>query len=258
MFLALFKHPFCRAIAVVIGFFSGASKGDVLLSSTIDESLDWRPITEVTDEKKNLRCRQCRGTFLDPWADQTATAPGSANVKVTANESNGNSGRLNFQGDVSVVQGNRLLQADSVQLDRNEQLTTADGNIGYREPGVALLGDRFVYDSKTDQAQVTNAQFVLHQNQMRGTSKNLERHASGHIDIDEGAITFCAPDNPEWFLKGNEIHIDPANGMAKVRHATLEWGDIPIFYLPWITFPIDDQRKRRHTNFLFAMDHLPH
>lgn len=248
MFLVLFKHPFCRAIAIVIGFFAGASKGDVILPSSIDESLDWRPITEVTDERKNLRCRQCRGTFLDPLADQTATPLGSTDVKVTANESNGNNGRLNFQGEVSVVQGNRLLQADNVQLDRNEQLTTADGNIGYREPGMALLGDRFVYDSKTDQAQVTNAQFVLHQNQMSGTSKNLERHASGHIDIDDGAVTFCAPDDQQWFLKGNEIHIDPTNGMAEVRHATLEWGGTPVFYLPWITFPIDDQRK---TGLLF-------
>jgi len=221
---------------------------DSLESLTVTAQLDWQPLSLIPAARQDLRCRQCGGTFVDPLAGQIPTEPGSTDVQVSADKSSSDNDTLSFQGDVSVQQGNRSLRADSVQLDRNRQITKAQGNIGYREPGVALLGDSFEYDSGTREATITNARFALHQTQMSGTANTLERQSTGHIDIDEGAMTFCAPDDPQWFIKGDDITIDPADGMAVVKHATLEVGGIPVFYLPWITFPINDQRK---TGLLF-------
>jgi len=221
---------------------------DSIESLTVTAQLDWQPLPLIPAAEQDLRCRQCNGAFVDPLAGQIPTEPGSTDVQVSADESSSDNDTLNFQGDVSVQQGNRSLRADSVQLDRNRQITKAQGNIGYREPGVALLGDSFEYDSGTREATITNARFALHQTQMSGTANTLERQSTGHIDIDEGAMTFCAPTDPQWFIKGDDITIDPADGMAEVKHATLEVGGIPVFYLPWITFPINDQRN---TGLLF-------
>ena len=225
-----------------------ASPTDRFSSSSSRRSSTGDPFRSCPPSQQDLRCRQCEGAFVDPLADQIPTEPGSTDVQVSADESSSDKLKLSFQGDVSVRQGNRSLRADSVQVDRNQQITTAEGNIGYREPGVALLGDSFEYDSGTREATITNARFVLHQTQMSGTANTLERQSTGQIDIDEGAMTFCAPDDPQWFIKGDDITINPADGMAEVKHATLEVGGIPVFYLPWITFPINDQRK---TGLLF-------
>ena len=43
------------------------------------------------------------------------------------------------------------------------------------------------------------------------------------------------------------LEIDPKAGMATARNATLG-GGVPVFYLPWMTFPVGDQRK---TGLLF-------
>ena len=221
---------------------------DAVHSLTVTAELDWRPLPLVPPSQQDLRCRQCDGAFIDPLAGQIPTVPGSTDVQVSADESDSDNGRLNFSGDVSVIQGNRALRADTVQIDRNQQITTAQGNISYREPGVALIGDSFDFDSSSKEAKVTNARFVLHAAHMSGTAVTLERQSTGHIDIDDGAMTFCSPDDPTWFLKGDDITIDPAEGMAEVKHATLEFGGVPVFYVPWITFPINDQRK---TGLLF-------
>ena len=224
------------------------SPNESIESLTVTAQLDWQPLPLVPAAQQDLRCRQCDGAFIDPLVGQIPTEPGSTDVQVSADISDSDNNRMNFSGDVSVVQGNRLLRADEVQFDRTQQITTAEGNIGYREPGVALLGDSFQYDSSSKEAKVTDARFVLHAAHMSGTAVTLERQSTGHIAIDEGAMTFCAPEDPTWFLKGDDITIDPAEGMAEVKHATLEVGGIPVFYLPWITFPINDQRK---TGLLF-------
>lgn len=168
----------------------GTGKPDGSIQQLIvTAELDWRPLPLVPPSQQDLRCRQCEGAFVDPLADQIPTEPGSTDVQVSADESSSDKLKLSFQGDVSVRQGNRSLRADSVQVDRNQQITTAEGNIGYREPGVALLGDSFEYDSGTREATITNARFVLHQTQMSGTANTLERQSTGQIDIDEGAMT---------------------------------------------------------------------
>ena len=123
-------------------------------SLPITAQLDWQPLPLIPAAQQDLRCRQCAGAFVDPLASQIPTEPGSTDVQVSADESSSDNDTLSFQGDVSVQQGNRSLRADSVQLDRNQQITKARGNIGYREPGVALLGDSFEYDSGTREAIV--------------------------------------------------------------------------------------------------------
>ena len=217
-------------------------------SLTVTPELDWQPLPLVPVSQQTLRCRQCGGAYVDPLAGQIATEPGSTDVQVSADQSSSDNEELSFSGDVSVIQGNRSLRADTVQFDRNQQVTTAQGSISYREPGVALLGDSFEYDSGSREAKITDARFALHQTHMSGTANTLERQSTGHISIDEGAMTFCAPNDPLWFIKGDDITIDPAKGMAVVKHATLEVSGIPVFYVPWITFPINDERK---TGLLF-------
>ena len=227
---------------------SGAPSESLLSSEAIAPQLDWQPLHIVPPAMQNRRCRQCRGAFVDPLAGQTPTEPGSTDVEVSANNTQATEGNFLFEGDVSVVQGNRSLRADRVTFDRNEQLTDASGAIAYREPGVVLLGSHMAFDSEAQRATVDDAQFALHAVQLSGAAQRLEREATGTLSIEDGEVTFCAPDDPTWFVKASTLEIEPDEGMAEAYHATLEVAGVPVFYVPWITFPIDDRRK---TGLLF-------
>lgn len=223
-------------------------KDSVMSSEVIAAQLDWKPLRIVSADRQDRRCRQCEGAFIDPLAGQTPTEPRSSDVEVSADNSEATEGNFLFEGNVTVVQGNRSLRADRVTFDRNEQLTDASGAIAYREPGVILLGTHMAFDSEAQRATVDDAHFSLHAVQLSGAAKQLERDATGVINIDEGAVTFCAPDDPTWYVKASTLEIEPDEGMAEAYHATLEIAGVPVFYVPWITFPIDDRRK---TGLLF-------
>ena len=220
----------------------------VLFSEDIAAQLDWQPLPLLTEAERDLRCRQCQGQFVDPLKGQSPTAPGSADIEVSADNSSGTEGQLLLTGNVSVIQGNRSIEADSVAFDRDQQFTEASGNVAYREPGVVLQGEHLTFDSERQHATVNQAHFALHEPQLSGAAQQLERDASGEITIEDGAVTFCAPEDPQWYIKTETLKIEPDEGMATATHATLRWSGVPIFYVPWMTFPVDDRRK---TGLLF-------
>ena len=224
-----------------------AGQGE-LFSEVIAAQLDWQPLSVVAADQRDRRCRQCSGKFIDPLAGQIPTEPGSTDVEVSADTSSATEGDMVFTGDVRVQQGNRGLRAETVTFDRKQQITEASGNITYREPGVILLGDHMTFDSDRQHATIRGAHFALHAAQLSGAAQRLERDANGEIAITDGAITFCAPEDPTWYVNTGTLEIDPEAGMATARNATLRVGGVPVFYLPWMTFPVGDQRK---TGLLF-------
>ena len=219
-----------------------------LFSEAIAANLDWHPLTVIGTDEQDRRCRQCAGKFVDPLRGQSPTEPRTTDVEVSADNSTATEGNLVVTGDVTVKQGNRELKADTVAFDREQQITEASGNITYREPGVVLLGKHLTFDSDRQHATIDGAHFALHAAQLSGAAQRLERDASGDIAITDGAVTFCAPEDPIWYVNAGTLEIDPDAGMAEAHHATLRIAGVPVFYVPWINFPIDDRRK---TGLLF-------
>ena len=210
---------------------------------------DWQPLAIVPKAEADLRCRQCSGKFIDPLASVNIDVPPTeADLEVSADDSEVTEGTLFFSGNVRVQQGYRFVTADEVQIDRQNETAVASGQVTLREPGIVLTGAKIRYDSISERADLTDAQYVLHTRQLSGTAQALTRQATGDIDITEGAMTFCAPDDPSWVLQASEISIDPDRGEGQAWGAKLRVAGVPVFYLPWVRFPVDSRRK---TGLLF-------
>ncbi len=210
---------------------------------------DWQPLAIVPKAEADLRCRQCSGKFIDPLASVDINVlPTEADLEVSADDSEVTEGTLFFSGNVRVQQGYRFVTADEVQIDRQNETAVASGQVTLREPGIVLTGAKIRYDSLSERADLTDAQYVLHTRQLSGTAQALTRQANGDIDITEGAMTFCAPDDPSWVLQASEIEIDPDRGEGQAWGAKLRVAGVPVFYLPWVRFPVDSRRK---TGLLF-------
>jgi LPS-assembly protein len=111
-----------------------------------------------------------------------------------------------------------------------------------------IRGSRIDYDSQSEEAIVTDARYVIHERRMIGAADQLKRAGNGEIAIEDGRMTYCAPDDPDWVLHADTIEIDPDSGDAQAWGAKLEVANVPVLYLPWIRFPVDSRRK---TGLLF-------
>ena len=217
---------------------------DELNERTVLPLLDWQPLISVPVASVDKRCRQCGGQFIDPLANiDTSTTPTDSDLEVNADNSEVTETELTFVGNVRVQQGYRRVSANQVTIDRAGERAVASGDVTFREPGVVITGDSVIYDSVSEVAEVNAAQYLLHNRQLSGTAATLSRDASGEIEVTDGAMTYCAPDDPTWILEADRLDIDPNSGDGQAWGATLRVADVPIFYLPWIRFPVDSRRK---------------
>ena len=61
--------------------------------------------------------------------------------------------------------------------------------------------------------------------------------------LHESTFTTCDPDNRDWELRARRIDIDTDKGMGVAHSATLRIGKVPVLYVPWFMFPIDNRRR---------------
>ncbi|MEM0953678.1 MAG: LPS-assembly protein LptD [Pseudomonadota bacterium] len=209
--------------------------------------LDWTGILETG--RTALRSQRCGGSYLDPLRDlDTSQDPALANIEAEAPRSELQGDIVRFFGGLEARQGYRRIRAAEAEYDQSTGMASLLGNVEVREPGVLLRGATGTVDTVNDEARLTANQFVLHNNHLRGGADLVVRRGDGIIELDDGYYTYCPPRNEDWLLQAGEIELDPKAGVGTARDAKITLSGVPIFYTPWIQFPLDDRRK---SGFLF-------
>ena len=157
-------------------------------------------------------------------------------------------GITQLEGGINMRQGGRLLSSDQAEYDPNKQLAALSGNVSYREQGLLLRADTATADLSQSNADFNNAEFVLHPQHLRGEAAQLARVGEERFVMDDGRVTFCEPGNSDWAISADELEIHTDEGYGEARHMTFEVADVPVLYLPYFYFPIDD---RRRSGFLY-------
>ena len=211
--------------------------------------LDWVGIRQVPRELRDRRCENCRGRYIDPLAgSREGPPPEEADIKADAASTELRGNEVILEGGVTVSQGYRKLRGDRATINRVDRSAVLEGNIEVREPGVLLRGERAEIYASTGEAILERSQFVLHDAHLRGTATGLARDSEGLIHVENGSLSYCAPDEGDWLLRADEMALDTEEGIGTARGAKFDVAGVPVFYFPWLRFPLDD---RRRTGFLW-------
>ena len=229
--------------------FSAPTDDHELKVERIQKRFNWIPLARVADADRDSRCLQCKGQYQDPLAEvDRSVSPNELDLEVSAGDSDITDSTFLFSGDVRVTQGYRTVKAQEVYIDRVEQTLVAKGPVELREPGIAMYGDEINYNSLSEQAALKNAEFVMFEQQLYGIAESVVRDRNGSLEIEDGQFTFCAPTDPSWQVTAENLRIDPENNTGEAWGARIDIKGVPVAYLPWIQFPLGDQRK---TGLLF-------
>ncbi len=212
---------------------------------------DWIPYDRLTDAQKQqlsedeqLRSRMCCGMYVDPASGGDQTDPADAEISAHADETDTDIPNQvsMLKGNVQVRQGYRYLRADSATLKKNPQQVTMEGNVTLREPGLLLLGDRadVMVDEKT--AQLENVQYLMHQEHIHGSAQSLSRSETGVVSMIDADYSYCPVGSEQWSLQAGSLTLDPNDSQGRARDVTLRVKDVPVFYTPYLQFPLGDQR----------------
>jgi LPS-assembly protein len=150
-------------------------------------------------------------------------------------------------GNVFVRDIEQLLRADRVRYDQSNETIEATGNLRYwRDAGYATA-DRAKVSFDTDIIEMDQGTYLSLDGHMRTEAGFLKITGSELIEIETGRYTTCNPDDEAWHLEAKSIDLDRVRQWGEARDVTVHFMDVPIFYSPYLTFPLDDARK---TGFL--------
>ena len=204
--------------------------------------LDWTGT--IIPGEEGLRSQRCRGSYLDPLRDADTTQdPTTAEIEATAERSEIQGDIVRLFGGIEARQGYRQLRASEAEYNRETGRGELLGDVELREPGLLLRGSTGSFESATGEARLTASQFVIHDEHIRGGAGLIVRRPDKIIELDDGYYSYCPPVSSTWLLEAEEIELDLEAGVGTARKAKIEMEGVPIFYSPYLRFPIDDRRK---------------
>lgn len=197
----------------------------------------------------------CRGYYQEPdypFPGRPATIPGEPLAVTFDRGELVGKGTSEFHGNVVAKEGNRTVQAEHVWLhhDENEgdlEWLKGKDQVTITEPGLRIDGTEAMVDIDSDTKTIQNAHYRLYPRHARGYAKEMKAMESMRFDLKDATYTTCSPKDSVWYLRAQEVNLNKETGRGEAWHSRLYLRQIPVFYFPYLNFPIDD---RRQTGFL--------
>lgn len=224
------------------------SGGRALKARSADYShLDWVPRDKLTAAQLAEVGPYCSGEYVEPvrpgMNDKTPRDEAPTYVSAKASRYEQETQVATLAGNVVLRQGSMQVEADEASLHQAENRGELSGNVRLRDQGALIVGDHADLQLDNGEAKIDNAEYVMHQAQVRGSALYAKRQEDAIIQLKDGTYTRCEPGSNAWYVKGNNIKLNPATGFGTATNATLRVKDIPVFYTPYIYFPIDNRRQ---------------
>ncbi len=149
-----------------------------------------------------------------------------------------------FAGNVEIIRDSRSISGDVVTYDHTNALFEVNGHATIWDAALTWQGEHALFNMESDVGRLNDGNYWLNQGRGRGYAETVEADRKANVSRLEGVdYTTCATDNPDWKFSAQTIRLDHDSGRGSATHALLKVRDVPVFYFPYINFPLDDKRK---------------
>lgn len=226
-------------------------KFDELTGANVATALGWVRDKKIQDF--------CGGYYIEPEIVLATPHPlpiKEAPVSVSAKRPSFFSqyGTSILQGDVTITQPGREVTADRVTLVRDAktgQLSSSVllGHVNLREYGKIIVAQSGSLNFANKIYRLENAVYRMLTPYADGfisawgRAKEVLSDKPGVLKLTKATYTTCPPDNTTWYVKSNYLVLDKNIGRGSATNTFIYVKNMPVFYTPYFSFPIDKTRK---------------
>lgn len=150
-----------------------------------------------------------------------------------------------YSGDVNVKQGNRTIVADQIRVEqdgdkaRNAYL---EGNFDYKDNQINATGRDAKINLLNKDADFAHTQYEFVGRQGRGSADDVSIREDVRV-MKNATFTSCLATDNSWAIDASEMTQYVKDEYAEMWHARFKVMGVPVFYAPYIQFPIGDRRR---------------
>ncbi|MBK8814112.1 MAG: LPS assembly protein LptD [Methylococcaceae bacterium] len=225
------------------------------------EDLGFRILDPSFDSKQELIFNSLRERFkTNPWASCTVQVGkqnlDTANKKLRAKadlDMNSNYSEIydneigNYEGNVEMKRADQKASSNAANYDSVSETLDLHGNVYYSEDDLAIHTESASLKLASDEARLRETLFISPATPLRGKAEAVYRDSDTLSRYKGVAYTACVPGNQDWIVHANDLKMNKTSGYGSAKNAWVEFKGVPVFYSPYLSFPLDN---RRLTGFL--------
>ncbi len=150
---------------------------------------------------------------------------------------------IHARGDVRLFTEGRRLDADLIDVFVPSQTVETQGHTRLFDGDLLVEAEAGRYRLEEDVGEFSDLDYWLRSRRARGSAEQAAQDGPGRIRLTSGSFTTCPEGDDSWLLTADRIRLDQDSGRGHGYDVTLRFKDTPIFYTPYINFPIDDRRQ---------------
>ena len=167
-----------------------------------------------------------------------------------------------IEGEAGTANAGQKFFADEILMNTRTGELIANGNVVFSTPTARIAADSVVFNTKTrlgtfntaygiaslgERGQENRSMFGTLEPDVYFYGNTIEKIGPDKYRIDKGGFTTCVQPTPRWEIVsgGATVNLDD---YVIMRNAVIHVKDVPVFYLPMLYYPI--QEDDRATGFL--------
>ena len=153
-----------------------------------------------------------------------------------------------LEGKAEIHQLDLFLHAEKITYDAETTDFTANGPVTYQDRGLLMSAANAKGNTDLDQCTLDGVRYQLLQSRGNGVAQVAIVDDADHARLTRATYTTCNPSDQQWAFAARSMDLDRAEGIGRARDVTFRIRNVPVFWLPYATFPLDD---RRASGFLY-------
>lgn len=156
-------------------------------------------------------------------------------------------GVYSLEGEAELVRADQRLVAPRLDLNATSGAFEAPQGLQYQDQTLLVEAASARGNLQDDRTELGNLRYQLLMQRGNGVA-DAARVEGTRSALDRVTYSTCEPEQETWQFRAQHIDLDTATGVGKARNARLEFAGVPVFYMPYVSFPIDE---RRRSGFLY-------
>lgn len=198
---------------------------------------------ERTPDEYWWLCPVDRSVPARPEYSSDQIAPGSTEVRaetarVVDNET------TQFSGNVELIRDGAAINAEEVTYDQQAGAGSAEGNTFIWDRAFLWRGERALFNFTDQFTRLEQGRYWLIGRQGRGKAELIRNDSHANVTrLFKVDYTTCPRTAETWKFSASKIKLDHEEAHGYATNALLKVRGIPVFYLPYINFPLSGKRK---------------
>ena len=175
--------------------------------------------------------------------------PGNLPVFLRADRIEGYAnGEVTATGSAELRQRGLAILAEELRYAVPDERCSAIGNVEVQRGIDRITGPRANFNLRDQSGSIQEPvlQFGASPDRPRGARASASLATfpdTTHEHLEQASYTTCAPGRDDWYLTGSTVDMDRTTQVGVARNARILFEGVPLLYSPYMSFPLNDQRK---------------